>query len=132
MLEPWALGHKRLKKKLAWWFYQNKDLQSASALHATAKAEALQLEQLGFTCPVFTHPNGVQVPMQFRNGACFVPDSIEEPKTVLFLSRVHPKKGLHLCPPDKQDNHQDTMQDYTTDKLTAQSKRHCYSGWVLG
>src|ERR1700752_907079 len=29
MLEPWALSHKRLKKDVAWWLYQRRDLKQA-------------------------------------------------------------------------------------------------------
>ena len=86
MLEPWALNHSKGRKKLAWFFYQKKDLESASALHATAEAEAKQLRKLGFTQPIHVIPNGINLP--------HVHPLPNTHPTVVFLSRVHPKKGL--------------------------------------
>ena len=34
MLEPWAINHKRLKKRVAWTLYQKGDLKRAQCLHA--------------------------------------------------------------------------------------------------
>jgi glycosyltransferase involved in cell wall biosynthesis len=91
MLEPWALDHRRWKKKLAWWLYQRADLQRAAALHATAEAEAAQFRCLGLRSPITVIPNGIDVPNLQRS-----PSSEEGCRTALFLSRVHPKKGLPL------------------------------------
>jgi glycosyltransferase involved in cell wall biosynthesis len=90
MLEPWSLQQKKLKKLLAMWLYQGKDLQRATALHATAESEAEQFRKLGFTQPIIVSPNGVEFPENmpprvFRS---------DGKKTALFLSRIHPKKGL--------------------------------------
>ena len=38
MLEPWALSHKRLKKKLAWWLYQRRDLKQARCHHHNCRS----------------------------------------------------------------------------------------------
>jgi hypothetical protein len=37
MLEPWAMAHKRWKKRLAWRLYQNRDLKEARCHHATSE-----------------------------------------------------------------------------------------------
>ena len=47
MLEPWALNHKPLRKRLAWYAYQRSLLNQSSVLHTTAKSEADQLRKLG-------------------------------------------------------------------------------------
>jgi len=89
MLEPWALRHKSWKKKPAWRLYQHRDLQSARLLHATSAMEAESLRALGLRQPIAVIPNGVEAPP--------LPDKpapSEGPRTALFLSRVHPKKGL--------------------------------------
>ena len=91
MLEPWALRHRRWKKKIAWWLYQRGDLQRAAALHATAEAEAAQFRRLGLRSPITVIPNGVAIPDRARR-----PRSGDRMRTALFLSRVHPKKGLPL------------------------------------
>lgn len=61
MLEPWALAHKSLKKKVAWHLYQRHILNWASALHATSVREADNLRQLGLMVPIFTIPWGIEV-----------------------------------------------------------------------
>ncbi len=103
MLEPWALNHRRWKKRLAWKLYQQRDLQQAAALHATAPAEAEQLRKLGMTQPIFVVPNGIAPPEQQirvassrfdKNGVS--QQATGKSRTAVFLSRIHPKKGLPL------------------------------------
>lgn len=65
MLEPWSLQQKWLKKRIARWLYQDRDLKCAAALHATAESEAEQFRRLGFRNPVIVSPNGVNVPKNF-------------------------------------------------------------------
>lgn len=92
MLEPWAVRHKGLKKKLAWGLYQRRDLARASALHTTAAAEADSLRALQLGPPIVTIPNGVEPP----------PDAGPAPRrdsgrrTALFLGRLYPVKGLPM------------------------------------
>jgi len=91
MLEPWALNHKKWKKRLAWWLYQKRDLMSADALHATAESEASQFKRLGLNLPILLAPNGVGQVSAVENLKISNPS-----KTAMFLSRVHPKKGLPM------------------------------------
>ena len=93
MLEPWALNHKKWKKKIAWQLYQKKDLETAACLHATAESEAEQLRELGLRAPIAVIPNGVD---EMDHDAQFKIQSNNGPYTALFLSRIHPKKGLPL------------------------------------
>ena len=89
MLEPWSLKQKWLKKRIARFLYQDKDLKCAAALHATAESEAEQFRKLGFRNPVIISPNGVNVPSVFE------PRNTQNTrKRVLFVSRMHPKKGV--------------------------------------
>ena len=92
MLEPWARRHRRLKKALAWWAYQRRDLASAAVLHATAASEAENLRELGLRAPIAVIPNGVEVPETPADLAGLSGRA----RRALFLSRVHPKKGLPL------------------------------------
>lgn len=89
MLEPWARSHKRLKKALAWGLYQRADLRKAAALHATAEAEAANLERLKLSPPIRVIPNGVDLPTL---------RATEKPpiRTALFLGRIYPVKGLPM------------------------------------
>lgn len=93
MLEPWALNHRKWKKRLAWWLYQKRCLKSAAALHATSTAEAEQFRRLGLTMPIVVLPNGVDLPTV---SAAPQPGTPATRRTALFLSRIHPKKGLPL------------------------------------
>jgi glycosyltransferase involved in cell wall biosynthesis len=62
-------------------------------LVATAEAEYVNLRRFGLTQPIAILPNGVQFPVK----AAPIPLRIragDAPRTMLFLSRVHVKKGL--------------------------------------
>lgn len=88
MLEPWSLKHKWLKKKVAWFLYQRKDLHTAGALHATAESEKESFRSLGLKQSCIISPNGI--------AACKAEKPVVRQKKAVFLSRIHPKKGLLL------------------------------------
>ena len=90
MLEPWARSYHSWKKMIAWCFYQRRDLKAATVLQATSKQEAGNLQLLDFHIPIAIIPNGVDIP-EFPEPV--VKDKTNL-KTALFLSRVHPVKGL--------------------------------------
>jgi glycosyltransferase involved in cell wall biosynthesis len=100
MLEPWALSHKRFKKKLAWWLYQRGDLKQARCYITTGKAEARNLHHLGLGVPIVTIPNGVDVPEeQSRNVGSAYEEAVrngQKRRTALFLGRIYPIKGLPM------------------------------------
>ena len=89
MLEPWSLRQKWLKKRIARFLYQDQDLKCAAALHATAESEAEQFRRLGFKNPIIVSPNGVNVP-----NCDLATKNTKDAKRVLFVSRMHPKKGV--------------------------------------
>src|SRR6266851_5654630 len=90
MLEPWAMNHKRVKKRLGWWFYQQRDLKRATCHHVTAEAEARTVRRFGLGVEVRVIPNGVDLPVvQPRTAAA-------ESRTALFLGRIYPVKGLPM------------------------------------
>lgn len=88
MLDPWALGVKKWKKRLALFLYQKRDLKQASAFHVTATLEARSVRALGLVQNVIIAPNGVDLP------EVMPPKTRVGKKTALFLSRLHPGKGL--------------------------------------
>lgn len=92
MLEPWSLAQKPLKKRLGWMLYQRRDIASSAAIHATARSEAENLRALGIRVPIAVIPRGIDIPNHHPTQRSLRPDSSE--KTILFLSRIHPKKGL--------------------------------------
>ena len=91
MLDPWALSVKRWKKLVAMALYQRRDLAHAAALHATADEELRHIRVLGLTQPIIVAPNGVDLP-----GSMPRLEPIDDFKgnTAIFLSRLHPGKGL--------------------------------------
>ena len=89
-LEPWSLLQKRLKKRIAMWLYQRFDLNHAVALHATSVEECEQFRNLGLKNPVMIVPNGVNLPDVMP----VVGKQTNERPRLLFLSRIHRKKGL--------------------------------------
>ena len=89
MLEPWSLRQKWLKKKMALMLYQGRDLSHAAALHATAESEAEQFRRLGYCVPCIISPNGVNLPLSQINR-----EDERSQRRVLFVSRMHPKKGV--------------------------------------
>jgi glycosyltransferase involved in cell wall biosynthesis len=93
MLEPWALKHKAWKKKAAWLLYQKRDLQRAIAFHATAESEAHHIRELGFRQPIAVIPNGVE-PIAYHEQDTGLTHRSKQ--RALFLSRLHPKKGLPM------------------------------------
>ncbi len=89
MLEPWALGDKRLRKRVGFAVFQRKALETAALLMVTAESEFESVRRAGFTQPVAVVPIGVPMP-QGRS-----PHSVHaQIRNLLFLSRIHPKKGL--------------------------------------
>lgn len=99
-LHEYALKYSNWKKQLALWAYEKENLHSASALHALSKRELINIRQFGLTNPVAVIPNGIPQSWldcagnaeQFRleNG---IP---KDKRLMLFLSRLHPIKGLLL------------------------------------
>lgn len=91
MLEPWALQQSRWKKWLALRLYQGPCLRHAACIRATSRLETESIRKAGVDGPVALIPNGVELPRDLpgpRNGAG------ERYRRALFLSRIHPKKGL--------------------------------------
>lgn len=90
MLERWAMHHKRVKKMIAWRLYQRRDLARARGHHATADAEAANVERLRLGVPIHVIPNGVDVPQAERQ------IDASRDRVALFLGRIYPVKGLPL------------------------------------
>ncbi len=97
MLEPWPLAVHVRRKSLALRTYQGWILRYAAAVHATSQAEAANLRRLGLTqSPIFVIPNAVDAPPESESLAETQPRPADARKRLLFLSRIHPKKGLDL------------------------------------
>lgn len=91
MLEPWSLSQKKLKKRIAMFLYQMKDLQKSACIYTTAEMEAMHVRELGVNSPISVIPNGIDT-----QGYICRTSSVYVKKQILFLSRIHEKKGIEL------------------------------------
>lgn len=96
MLDPWALKNSGWKKRIAALAYERAHLEEASCLHALNEAEARAIRDCGLRNPICVLPNGVDLPDVEKRAApplwCPLPGA--DAPVLLFLGRLHPKKGL--------------------------------------
>lgn len=90
MLEPWALTRSRFKKRLATLLYQGPCLRSAKCIRVTSRLELESVRAAGYKSRFCLIPNGVEVPVFHQEERL----ARRRPRRALFLSRIHPKKGL--------------------------------------
>lgn len=86
-LSAWAMGNGSKVKKAFWPLVQRPALEAVTCFHGTAESECEDIRRMGFKQPVAIIPNGIDIPLLKR-----VPRN--EVRTLLFLGRIHPKKGL--------------------------------------
>src|SRR6266404_3695028 len=91
MLEPWSLKQSRPRKRLAFLLYQGRCLRDAACIRATSRLEASSIRRVHCTNPIALVRNGVVLPAPLPPSAAQGP---HRPRRALFLSRLHPKKGL--------------------------------------
>jgi poly(glycerol-phosphate) alpha-glucosyltransferase len=99
MLDPWALANSAWKKRVYWRLVEDENLRHAACIHALCAAEKKSVRGLGLRRPVAVVPNGVSLPDVAARG----PDRrglehrvprLEGRRVLLYLGRIHPKKGL--------------------------------------
>ena len=95
MLDSWALRNSAWKKKVAGWLYENRNLHSAACIHALCESEYESIRAYGLSNPVAIIPNGIDIPEVDRVlPAPWQGQNPKDKKVMLFLGRIHPKKGL--------------------------------------
>lgn len=94
MLEPYILNRHPLKKKIALALYQDKAIKRANIIHATANSELQQIQKLGYNQQAAIIPNGVD--LSEINTSKNWENKSNQTFNILFLSRVHPKKGIEF------------------------------------
>ena len=90
-LDTWALQNSRWKKKIASLLFKTKQLKQATCFRALCQAEADSIWAYGLNQRIEVVPNGVELPEGFTAEDT---ESTEGRKSLLFLGRIHPKKGL--------------------------------------
>ena len=89
MLDSWSLSQRSWKKRPYLALIENSHIRHAAALHATSEAEAAHVRATSAR-RVEVIPLGVDAP----NVDSRPPAPTDSPMRLLFLSRIHPKKGI--------------------------------------
>ena len=91
-LDPWALRNAAWKKRIAAVIFKDRQLHKAVCLRALSCHEAESFRAYGLKNPIAIIPNGIELP-DFSKHSTLDPRPSTQ-KTLLFLGRIHPKKGL--------------------------------------
>jgi glycosyltransferase involved in cell wall biosynthesis len=95
-LASWSLQQGAQKKQLYLRLIQP-ELQQANALHFTSTQEQQEAAALKLTSPSFVLPHGLTLSLPIPDAKTQLQNWLNLPPTepvILFLSRLHPKKGL--------------------------------------
>jgi len=88
MLEKWALNQSYFKKLIYYHLIEKYHLKNAACLRATSDMEMNTFKKLGFKNKIINIPNSIKIPkinLKFK---------IKKKKRILFLNRIHKKKGI--------------------------------------
>ena len=96
MLDEWALNNSKFKKRIACALYENRHLSEAACIHALSEAEADSIRNFGLKNPIAIVSNGVESSASSKNDSppTWARHIDGSKKILLFLGRLHPKKGL--------------------------------------
>lgn len=101
--EPWILNRSRWKKGLAHWLFEDANFKYVKLWRALTVKEADQIRAMGITAPIVIAPNGLSLadyPDRANSAASIhtplIPELQKARQRLLFLARIHPKKGLDL------------------------------------
>jgi len=102
MLDRWAREQKGFKKRIAWRAYQGAMLQRAfMAVVNTEEERAEAREWLAVNPPIAVVPNGVEpIDVSAEQGNAWRREWCidDDAPLLLYLGRIHPKKGVFLLP----------------------------------
>ena len=103
MLDPWSLGQNRWTKRMYLWWRLRSHLREATAIHYTSEVERELSQPVTRNPLAIVEPNGIDLrefqdpPARGRFRSRF--PQLGQKRIVLFLSRIHHKKGLDLLVP---------------------------------
>jgi poly(glycerol-phosphate) alpha-glucosyltransferase len=97
-LDEWALGQSRIKKRIALKLVFSRILRSASCIQVNSENEYIAVRKLGLKNPVCIISNGITIPElgEISTPPWSIVKSAEGKKILLFLGRIHEKKGPDL------------------------------------
>jgi len=97
MLEDWAWRHRLWKKWPYYWLVERHHLHRCDLIHTTSEEESLRLSYFAPKTHIHCLPLGMvdsATPnyARSREELAYAPDE----KVIVYLSRIHPKKGLDM------------------------------------
>src|SRR5438132_5249120 len=97
MLDPWSLRFRAWKKTPYLRVLERRNLLGAAAVHTVSRREQRAVEALGLPIRAVTISHGVSTPaIRDTEGRRRRGGATDDVVNVLFLSRLHPKKGVEL------------------------------------
>jgi glycosyltransferase involved in cell wall biosynthesis len=103
MFEPYILQRSRWKKRLVHWFFENENFRQVRLWRALTPKEADQIRACGIRQPIVITPNGLNlddfpkpVDLESPINTPLNQNLVKTVPRLLFLGRLHPKKGLDL------------------------------------
>lgn len=101
MLSPWARRRSHLAKSLLWRLRERALFDDSDVVHVTSHLEQAELEPLGIRARTVVIPNGVDLLGEYSAEAVASErhhgiSGIHDRRVVLFMSRLHAKKGLDI------------------------------------
>ena len=98
----WSLQQSKLRKLIYLNVIERSNLLHSKTLHFTAQQEQEEFYQLKLNIPNFILPHGVHLPTLIPDAQAQVRHILQIPDQrpiILFMSRIHPKKGLEYLIP---------------------------------
>jgi glycosyltransferase involved in cell wall biosynthesis len=99
LLCRWSLQQSRVRKQAFLWLFDRANLNGSDAIEYTAEQERDEAADLSLSAPSFVMPYGLHLPDELpdaRNELRQQLNVCQDERVIIFMSRLHPKKGVHF------------------------------------